>query len=75
MDKVKHEIESALVWLEEGNIERVKLHLGFALQWRNDEASQQERAADCPKCRGMKTIPPEKGEILWRDCPVCSGNR
>ena len=41
MDKVKHEIEAALAWLEEGNIERAKLHLGFALQWRNDEASQQ----------------------------------
>ena len=41
MDKVKHEIEAALIWLEEGNIERAKLHLGFALQWRNDEASQQ----------------------------------
>jgi hypothetical protein len=41
MDKVKHEIESALLWLEEGNIERVKLHLGFALQWRNDEAVEQ----------------------------------
>lgn len=49
MDKVKHEIEAALAWLEEGNLERVKLHLGFALQWRNDEASQQMRAADEPQ--------------------------
>jgi hypothetical protein len=46
MDKVKHEIEAALIWLEEGNIERAKLHLGFALQWRNDEANQQKRAPD-----------------------------
>ena len=41
MDKVKHEIEAALLWLEEGNVERVKLHLGFALKWRNDEAVEQ----------------------------------
>ena len=55
MDKVKHEIEAALAWLEEGNIERAKLHLGFALQWRNDEASQQSVQADgaywsCKNC-------------------------
>ena len=46
MDKVKHEIEAALIWLEEGNIERAKLHLGFALQWRNDEANQHRVYSD-----------------------------
>ena len=46
MDKVKHEIEAALIWLEEGKVERVKLHLGFALAHLGDEAAEQERGAD-----------------------------
>jgi DnaJ-class molecular chaperone len=71
MDKIKHEIESALAWLEEGNIDRVKLHLSFALAHLSDEAAEQERAPDvCPECAGSG----KTGSIgLPRECPYCDG--
>ena len=46
MDEVKHEISAALIWLKEGNVERAKLHLGFALDYLGDEAVEQTLAPD-----------------------------
>lgn len=73
MDKVKHEIEAALAWLEEGEISRVRLHLGFALRWRDDESSQQSRAVDLAVCT-CSTKAAANMLMIDKQCPVHSPN-
>ncbi len=73
MDKVKHEIEAALAWLEEGNVDRVKLHLGFALRWRDDESQPTKRAVDLAVCT-CSTRAAANMLIIDKQCPVHSPN-
>lgn len=73
MDKVKHEIEAALEWLEEGNVNRAKLHLGFALAHHGDEAVEHTLAADvCPDCKGKGIVKDGVGQLF--ECAHCHGS-